>query len=93
MLSGKKTATTRTKRHGYPGDSFEAFGKAFALTEVQRIYLDIVARYHYQEEGFSSSHEFVECWNRLHRGVPYTARPMRVVYLHRFTPKQEVAHV
>lgn len=85
MLSGKKTATSRTKRYGYPGDWFPAFGKTFILTEVQRTYLDVVVRYHYSAEGFDSSHAFVQYWNRLHPRVPYVQNPGRVVFLHRFT--------
>lgn len=85
MLSGKKRASTRTRRYGYPGDWFKQFGRTFMLTSVQRTFLDIVVSDHYLEEGFNSSGEFIECWDRLHPRVPYAQRPTRVVFYHRFT--------
>lgn len=89
MISGKKTATTRTRRHGRPGDWFVRFGRTFVLASIQRIYLDIAVRYRYLEEGFSSSSEFVKYWNKLHPRVPYAQRPNRIVYHHIFTLEQE----
>jgi hypothetical protein len=88
MLAGKKTATSRPKRYGYPGDWFPAFGKTFVLTAVQRTYLDIVVRLHYKEEGFDSPHAFVQYWNRLHPVITFSQRPSRVVYLHYFHLKE-----
>ena len=85
MLSGKKTATTRTKRYGYPGNWFKAFGRVFVLTEVYPTFLDVVTSLHYLEEGFNSPQEFIDLWDRLHRGVPYLKRPGRSVYFHRFS--------
>lgn len=91
MLSGKKTVTTRTRRFGYPGDLFEAFGRVFVLTEVYPTFLDVVIALHYLEEGFNSPQEFIDLWDRLHRGVPYLKRPGRPVYFHRFSlQSQEV---
>lgn len=93
MLSGKKRATTRTKRYGYPGDWFLAFGKIFTLTEVLPTYLEFVIRHYYSEEGFNSPQELVRCWNRLHPQVLYARAPRRVVFFHRFTPKEEEAPI
>ena len=39
MLAERKTATSRTKRYGYPGDYFEQFGRLFILVDVYRISL------------------------------------------------------
>jgi hypothetical protein len=91
MLSGKKTATTRTRRYGYPGNQFKAFGRVFTLTEVYPIFLSVAISLHYLEEGFNSPQEFIDLWNRLHRGVPYRKRPDRKVFFHRFSlQSQEV---
>lgn len=91
MLSGNKTATTRTTRFGYPGDWFEAFGRVFTLTEVYPTFLDVAISRHYLEEGFNSPQEFIDLWDRLHHGVPYLKRPGRSVYFHRFSlQSQEV---
>lgn len=85
MLSDKKTATTRTRRFGYPSDWFEAFGRVFVLTEVYPTFLDVVVSLHYVEEGFNSPQEFIEFWDRLHPNVTYLQRPSRAVYFHRFS--------
>ena len=82
MQTGKKTATTRTKRYGYPGDWFEAFGKAFVLTEVYLVRLGTVARSCYQEEGFNSDLEFIVCWERLHLRKLFCID--QKVYFHKF---------
>jgi len=85
MLSGNKTAITRTRRFGYPGDWFRAFGRVFILTEVYPSFLDVVITAHYSEEGFNSPDEFIELWDRIHPRVIYLQRPGRSVYFHRFS--------
>ena len=89
MLTGKKTATTRSKRYGYPGDWFPAFGKVFVLTQVYPSFLDVVISHHYLEEGSDSPQEFIECWDRLHPQISYLRRPGRSVFFHRFTITQK----
>jgi hypothetical protein len=84
MLSGKKTATTRTRRYGYPGNQFEAFGGVFILTEVYPSFLDVIVTAHYIEEGFNSPLEFIEFWDKMHPHIIYLQRPGRAVYFHRF---------
>ena len=88
MITGRKTATTRTKRYGYPGDWFPAFGKNFVLTHVYPTFLDIVVDHFYFEEGFDSKNEFIDCWDRLHPSVKFADKPRRLVYLHRFIQKE-----
>jgi len=88
MLSGRKKATTRTRRYGEPGDWFEAFGKTFVLTWVYETMLDSVAYHFYWEEGFDDMYEFIDYWDRLHPRVKYRDRPKRKVYLHRFVQKE-----
>ena len=66
MRAGRKIFTTRTKRHGYPGDWFVAFGMYFVLTHVSKTQLKIVAEGYYSQEGFSSPEGFIEIWERLH---------------------------
>lgn len=81
MLSGQKTATTRTKKYGNGGDLFPAFGHSFQLTKVDKVYLGDVASTFYMQEGFSTQSEFRECWRRLH---PKRNRYDMVVWLHQF---------
>lgn len=66
ILEGKKTATSRTKRYGEVGDCFEAFGKEFFITDIQKLCLGIIATFHYEEEGFETPKEFAKCWAELH---------------------------
>jgi hypothetical protein len=89
MLSSKKTATTRTRRYGYPGDCFEAFGRVFILTQVYPSFLDVIVSQHYLAEGFDSPREFIEFWDRIHPNVTYEQKPGRKVYFHRFAAKSE----
>jgi hypothetical protein len=85
MLTGKKTATTRTRRFGRPGDWFRQFGHIFVLREVYELQLSRSIYCHYKEEGFDSPLEFRDFWNKLHPHIPYAQRPNRVVYLHNFS--------
>ncbi len=82
LLSGQKTATTRTKKYGNGGDLFSAFGHTFKLTTVRKVYLSFVCSVFYQQEGFNSQAEFVECWNKLHPRKKY--HYSNIVYLHQF---------
>lgn len=82
MLAGKKSATSRTKCYGYPGDWFEAFGRTFILTDVCRLPLDVIAYDHYLEEGFDRPEDFIKCWEKLHPRKGY--KPEQKVYFHTF---------
>ena len=82
MLSGKKTKTSRTKRYGKPGDTFEAFEAVFELTDVQKKALVTVAHLYYKEEGFENKEDFIACWEKLHPKKGYV--PNLLVWLHSF---------
>jgi len=88
MRDGKKTFTTRTKRYGYPGDWFIAFGMYFVLTRVGKTHLKIVAECHYHQEGFESPRGFIEIWEELHPKMGY--QPHRDVFLHEFERARDV---
>ena len=90
MLKGQKTATTRTKKYGNPGDLFSAFGHAFMLTNVDKVYLGYVCSVFYRQEGFNSQGEFIEYWNKIHPRKHYHYSTH--VYLHQFilTSQKEV---
>ena len=81
MLSGAKTATSRTEKYGNGGDIFMAFGHSFQLTKVNKVYLGDVATTFYKEEGFNNPGEFRDCWKRLH---PKRNRYDQPVWLHQF---------
>ena len=82
MLSGKKIYTTRTKKYGKPGDTFEAFGALFELKSILRPYLGSVAKAYFKGEGCGKPIEFVEIWRQLHPRKGFD--PLQIVYLHIF---------
>jgi len=82
MLSGRKTATSRTKRMGLVGDQFEAFGATFQIAILSNWSLASIANVFYILEGFESREEFIECWKLIHPRKGYD--PEQRVWLHIF---------
>lgn len=91
LRGDKKTATTRSKPYGSPGDTFEVdltimeFDgdiRTYELTLVTKKTLMVVANNHYDEEGAESPQEFIEVWNQLHPRRKY--RPMDIKWFHKF---------
>lgn len=80
--SKNKTATSRTKKYGKPGDHFKAFSMLMELTHVVRVPLFVVAKYFYREEGCKSPDEFKKVWNKIHPRKKYEDDPGRMVSLH-----------
>ena len=66
VIKGKKTFTTRSKRYGEPGDTFDAFGRTFKLINVNKRTLRFVRDYLYGVEGCSSPEEFERVWVKIH---------------------------
>jgi hypothetical protein len=87
LQEGRKTATTRTKRYGDPGDRFRAAGHVYELTHVVTVPLGIVAEQFHDLEGARTTAAFVEVWEDIHyrRGFERDWE----VWLHLF---REVAH-
>lgn len=77
-----KTATSRTKKYGEPGDSFKAFSMTIELTHCVHVPLFVVAKYFYREEGFASPEDFKKAWNKIHPRKRYEHDPGRMVWLH-----------
>lgn len=88
MLQGLKVVTSRTRRYGKQGDTFDAFGATFTFRYVMRCPLELVALLLYRAEGFTSSEDFIQCWQRLHPRKGYQAD--QIVYVHYFTKGGEV---
>ena len=82
MLTGKKTATSRTKMLGKPGDRFEAFGEWFQFFKVDRMMLGDVAKLFFHEEGFETKEDFLDCWAEIHPRAKFDLT--KPVYLHQF---------
>lgn len=66
MLSGQKTATSRTKPYGKQGDTFDAFGATFRIRGVLKLQLKDIALTYFREEGFIKPSDFRDCWRKLH---------------------------
>lgn len=86
LYTNKKLATTRNKRYGGVGDTFDVVFKGTILTyEILAVFclsLYDVAKELYFIEGFLSSMEFRECWVRLHSRIGWT--PDKPVFVHIF---------
>ena len=82
MLDGTKTCTSRTKKYGKEGDTFEAFGVMFEIQRVYRLPLRIVASRLYTDEGFNQPKDFINIWRRLHSRKGYD--PEQRVNVHFF---------
>ena len=82
VLSGAKTTTVRTRRHGVAGDAFEVEGATFRLVEVAQMPLGRARDRWWREEGMSDPAEFEAVWRENHptRGF----REDDQVWLHRF---------
>jgi hypothetical protein len=81
VLMGQKKCTSRTKRYGRAGDTFEVFGASFRLTGIYRMPLSGVLAL-YEAEGFKSPEAFIACWNRLHPRRKF--QPDQKVWVHWF---------
>lgn len=81
MLKGVKTWTSRTRRYGKPGDTFEAFNNEFEILKIERRPLEDVAD-HWAEEGCINKLDFIELWIRLHARKGFLATQR--VYVHIF---------
>lgn len=86
MEHGTKTATSRYKRYGNPGDVFEVdFAnkpRRFVITSVKQMTLGEVSENHYIEEGAISKEEFIHNWMQLYPSTGFV--PEQVVFFHRF---------
>lgn len=82
VLSGAKTTTVRTRRHGEAGDEFDVEGARFRLLEVAHAPLSVARDRWWREEGMSSPAEFESVWAQNHptRGF----RGSDQVWVHRF---------
>jgi hypothetical protein len=81
IRAGRKTATTRTKKYGEPGDVLTTPAGPIVLETVGKVPMSEAAAM-FREEGFESREAFIGIWKRLHPRVGYV--PTQRVYVHRF---------
>jgi len=82
MLSGMKTCTSRTKKYGKLGDTFEAFDATFVIERVFKEELSNIAWFRCDEEGFQTPTDFIKCWEKIHYRKGYD--PSQEVWVHQF---------
>ena len=82
ILSGEKTATTRTKKFGEIEDYFLIAGHRFDLKFVSHVPLKYVAAIMYKEEGFKAPEDFMAIWKEIHPRKGFV--PDQKVWLHIF---------
>lgn len=83
LASGRKIATTRSRRYVKEGE-FTAFGMTFLLVTCYKKRLYHVACVDYKEEGLDSPEAFIGVWNRTHKRKKYEDDPNLLVWLHLF---------
>ena len=83
IRSGTKTATSRTRRYGEPGDILDTPFGPVRLLRVFKASLSAVSEGLYREEGFTSPAEFMEAWTRIHPRKGFV--PWQEVWVHEFS--------
>lgn len=86
MLSGKKTCTSRTKKYGNVGDTFNIFGATFKIVDILYLPLNFISHSLYKEEGCDSPDKFIEIWVKLHPRKGWV--PTQLVYAHKFRKEE-----
>lgn len=81
MLNGTKIMTTRSKRYGWKGDVFDAFGATFQIEEIYIAALSWITKYRWREEGCSSEQDFMDVWKSIHHKLN---DPRSQWHVHRF---------
>jgi len=80
LLAGKKHCTTRSKKLGEPGDTFELKGQTFQIATVREEKFAVIMYDFYRCEGFFSPVDFQMFWIRIHRG--HLPEPGTLKWLH-----------
>lgn len=83
LLDGKKTKTSRNKKYGDLGDTFDIFDGVFKITAIEKQPLEKVATQWYAEEGCDSPAAFRDIWIKLHPIKGFEAE--KDVFVHTFT--------
>jgi hypothetical protein len=82
LKEGVKTATTRTTKYGEPGDTFQAIGNNYEITDVKKVKLGEVKKNWWNIEGAKNKQEFENVWIGIHPKSGWT--PDKLVYIHFF---------
>lgn len=86
MIRGDKIMTTRSRKFGNKGDTFQKFCHTFIITLVKKLPIALVANEFYDAEGFDTPEDFIKVWEKIHPKVGY--QPEREYYVHLFKIKE-----
>lgn len=82
-VAGSKICTTRNKQYGKEGDWFRIGEFRFVIKRIEKHTLWFVAHILYDQEGFPSSHAFIQKWNELHPRKGFTDEATVFVHFYR----------
>lgn len=88
MKYGQKVMTTRSKKYGKPGDTFNIFDTDFTILSVFKLELWQVKAFFYAAEGFFDSKEFIKIWNKIHYRLGYDKQKYDWFWCHIFIQTQ-----
>ena len=82
LKKGLKHATSRNKKYGNPGDTFQVEDKTYKLEMVVKLPLEFIAKELYNSEGCRDQYEFMKVWKDIHPRAGWT--PDKMVWYHYF---------
>ena len=69
LLDGRKCCTSRSKKYGDIGDTFNVEDEVFRIVDIEPEMLDFITASYHRLEGCRNADEFISLWKRLHRGI------------------------
>lgn len=90
VISGRKTATTRSEAYGAVGDVLDTPFGSVELTDVRRVPLTLVANGFYAQEGLDSPEAFIAIWNEIHPRRKYRPEDVKTIHFFKFLGPERV---
>lgn len=89
LRNGTKTATTRSKKYGEPGEIVESPIGPLRILSVERKTLRDVRDNWWREEGVANPSQFEKVWADIHPGTGFRPNDMKWFHLfERLGPKE-----
>ena len=82
LKANMKTATSRNKKYGDPGDTFTVEGLKYCLTQITKVSLSSIRDCCYDVEGCRSPEHFEKVWIDIHPRKGWVDE--QKVWFHRF---------
>lgn len=82
IMRGRKTCTSRTRKYGDPGDTFEAGEGVYVLTAAKKETYKFIKETLFKQEGFDTPEAFEKLWYQIYpRHIP---QPDEQFWVHYF---------